>query len=135
MPTTLCDDYPPQQVVSTGLLNYGSERPTKHVKNQAQCLQVRPSFDPQEVLDMHLARKGAGRKVRPPTTNGTGTDTVDQRLLFSVLAEYQRGNFAVRMPDDRTGLAGKICDALNATIERNERLVKELERLSTVVGK
>ncbi|HEX7281623.1 MAG TPA: HAMP domain-containing protein, partial [Vicinamibacterales bacterium] len=39
------------------------------------------------------------------------------------------------MPDDRTGLAGKICDALNATIERNERLVKELERLSAVVGK
>ena len=39
------------------------------------------------------------------------------------------------MPDDRTGLAGKICDALNDTIERNERLVKELERLSTVVGK
>jgi HAMP domain-containing protein len=32
-------------------------------------------------------------------------------------------------------LPGKICDALNATIERNERLVKELERLSTVVGK
>src|SRR5688572_20831429 len=103
-------------------------------KNQAQCLQERPSFDPQEVFDMHLARKGAGSKVRPPT-NGTGTDTLDQKLLFSVLAEYQRGNFAVRMPDDRTGLPGKICDALNATIERNERLVKELERLSTVVGK
>src|SRR5687767_4995539 len=82
---------------------------------------------------MHLARKAAGSKVRPPS--GTGTDTLDHRVLFSVLAEYQRGNFAVRMPDDRTGLAGKICDALNATIERNERLVKELERLSTVVGK
>ena len=52
-----------------------------------------------------------------------------------MLADYQRGNFTVRMPDDRTGLAGKICDALNTTIERNERLVKELERLSTVVGK
>ena len=56
-------------------------------------------------------------------------------MLFSVLAEYERGNFTVRMPDDRTGLSGKICDALNTTIERNERLVKELERLSTVVGK
>jgi HAMP domain-containing protein len=83
---------------------------------------------------MHLARKAAGSKGRS-STNGTGTDTLDQRLLYSVLADYQRGNFAVRMPDDRTGLAGKICDALNATIERNERLVKELERLSTVVGK
>ena len=68
-------------------------------------------------------------------TGGAGTDTLDHRVLYSVLADYQRGNFTVRMPDDRTGLAGKICDALNSTIERNERLVKELERLSTVVGK
>jgi HAMP domain-containing protein/CheY-like chemotaxis protein/signal transduction histidine kinase len=83
---------------------------------------------------MHLARKVAGTKVRP-SANGTGTDTLDHKVLFSVLSDYQRGNFAVRMPDDRTGLAGKICDALNATIERNERLVKELERLSAVVGK
>ncbi len=84
---------------------------------------------------MHLARKAAGSKVRASMTGGAGTDTLDLRVLYSVLADYQRGNFTVRMPDDRTGLAGKICDALNTTIERNERLVKELERLSTVVGK
>ena len=83
---------------------------------------------------MHLARKTGGTKVRP-SPNGTGTDTLDHKVLFSVLSDYERGNFAVRMPDDRTGLAGKICDSLNATIERNERLVKELERLSAVVGK
>ncbi len=85
---------------------------------------------------MHLARtKAAGSKVRASMTGGAGTDTLDLRVLYGVLADYQRGNFTVRMPDDRTGLAGKICDALNTTIERNERLVKELERLSTVVGK
>ncbi len=68
-------------------------------------------------------------------TSAAGTDTLDHKRLFSVLSDYQRGDFAVRMPDDRTGLAGKICDALNATIDRNERLVNELERLSAVVGK
>ena len=73
--------------------------------------------------------------MRASISGGAGTDTLDHRVLYSVLADYQRGNFTVRMPDDRTGLAGKICDALNTTIERNERLVKELERLSTVVGK
>ncbi|MGE3489240.1 MAG: HAMP domain-containing protein [Vicinamibacterales bacterium] len=67
--------------------------------------------------------------------SAAGTDTLDQKRLLSVLSNYERGDFGVRMPEDRTGLAGKICDALNATIERNERLVKELERLSTVVGK
>ena len=85
---------------------------------------------------MHLARsKAVKSKVRASMTGAAGTDTLDLRVLHSVLADYQRGNFTVRMPDDRTGLAGKICDALNSTIERNERLVKELERLSTVVGK
>jgi len=85
---------------------------------------------------MHVARKVAGSKVRASVkVDGAGTETLDLRVLYGVLAEYQRGNFTVRMPDDRTGLAGKICDALNAAVERNERLVKELERLSTVVGK
>ena len=84
---------------------------------------------------MHMTRKGTPRKSRAPVNDGAGTDTLDHRVLFGVLADYQRGNFTVRMPDDRTGLAGKICDALNTTIERNERLVKELERLSAVVGK
>src|SRR5688572_22015489 len=83
---------------------------------------------------MHLARKVAASKVRS-SSGGSGTDSLDHKVLFSVLAEYERGNFTVRMPDDRTGLSGKICDALNTAIERNERLVKELERLSTVVGK
>ena len=82
---------------------------------------------------MHVARKTTGgKKMR---TTAAGTDALDQKLLLSVLSNYERGDFTVRMPEDGTGLAGKICDALNCTIERNERLVKELERLSTVVGK
>ena len=83
---------------------------------------------------MQVARKTTGSKIRAAGA-GAGTDALDQKRLLSVLSDYQRGDFEVRMPEDRTGLAGKICDALNATIERNERLVKELERLSTVVGK
>ena len=63
------------------------------------------------------------------------TDTLDQKRLLKVLSDYRRGDFSARMPSDRTGLAGKICDALNDAIERNEKLVKELERLSNVVGK
>ena len=63
------------------------------------------------------------------------TDTLDQKRLLKVLSDYRRGDFSPRMPSDRTGIAGKICDALNEAIDRNEKLVKELERLSNVVGK
>jgi HAMP domain-containing protein/CheY-like chemotaxis protein len=63
------------------------------------------------------------------------TDTLDQKRLLKVLSDYRRGDFSARMPPDRTGLSGKICDVLNETIGRNEKLVRELERLSNVVGK
>ena len=63
------------------------------------------------------------------------TDTLDQKRLLKVLSDYRRGDFSARMPSDRTGLAGKIYDALNEAIERNEKLARELERLSNVVGK
>ncbi len=68
-------------------------------------------------------------------TAAATTETLDQKRLLKVLTDYRRGDFSTRMPADRTGVAGKICDALNDAIERNEKLVKELERLSTVVGK
>jgi HAMP domain-containing protein len=65
----------------------------------------------------------------------TRTDVLDQKRLLRVLSDYRRGDFSVRMPADQTGLPGKICDALNDSIERNERLARELERLSHIVGK
>ena len=63
------------------------------------------------------------------------TDALDQKQLLRVLSEYRRGDFSVRMPSDLAGLPGKICDALNDTIARNEKLAREIERLSNVVGK
>lgn len=62
----------------------------------------------------------------------TATETLDQKRLLKVLSDYKRGDFSVRRPADRTGLAGKICDALNDAIERNEKLCRELVRLSNV---
>ncbi len=45
------------------------------------------------------------------------------------------GDFSVRLPVDRTGMEGKICDALNEIISLNQRQARELERLSEVVGR
>ena len=41
----------------------------------------------------------------------------------------------MRLPDDWVGVPGKIADTLNDVIARNDRLTKELERVSRVVGK
>jgi HAMP domain-containing protein/CheY-like chemotaxis protein/signal transduction histidine kinase len=47
----------------------------------------------------------------------------------------KKGNFSIRLPNDWTGVNGKIADTLNDVIEINDRLVKELERISHVVGR
>jgi len=39
------------------------------------------------------------------------------------------------MPLEYSGMAGKIADTLNDIIELNQRMVAELDRISTVVGK
>jgi signal transduction histidine kinase/CheY-like chemotaxis protein len=60
---------------------------------------------------------------------------LDPRELLKVLRQFRKGDFSARMPMDRVGLSGKIYDAINDVIELNERLTKELDRVSTVVGK
>src|SRR5262245_43501513 len=57
-----------------------------------------------------------------------------QRIL-KCLTAVQRGNFSVRLPSDWTGLEGKVADAINEIIETNERMSKELKRVSRMVGK
>jgi HAMP domain-containing protein/signal transduction histidine kinase/DNA-binding response OmpR family regulator len=57
-----------------------------------------------------------------------------QRILKCLIA-VQKGNFAVRLPSDLTGLEGKVADAFNDIISANERMAKELKRVSRMVGK
>jgi HAMP domain-containing protein/signal transduction histidine kinase/CheY-like chemotaxis protein len=60
---------------------------------------------------------------------------LDTRALLAALNAFKKGDFSVRLPEEWTGLAGKVADAFNQTVETNERLAAELERLSQVVGK
>jgi len=63
------------------------------------------------------------------------TNSLDTKLLLQTLVALKKGDFSVRMPDDWTGMAGKIADTLNDVIEQNEKLTRELQRVSRVVGK
>src|SRR5215467_7121213 len=60
---------------------------------------------------------------------------LDTKALLQVLKEVNRGNFNVRLPDDWTGIGGKIADELNAIIETNGKIVQEFHRVSQAVGK
>ena len=48
---------------------------------------------------------------------------------------FKRGDFSVRLPDDWTGVAGKIADTFNEVIAKNQRLTLELDGIGRAVGK
>jgi HAMP domain-containing protein len=60
---------------------------------------------------------------------------VDSTVLLNALTAFKRGDFTVRLPVEWTGMAGKVADTFNDVIELNQRMARELERLSRVVGK
>src|ERR1700681_4130382 len=72
-------------------------------------------------------------KALPATKNGSKTR--ETNVLLHTLVAFKRGNFAVRMPVDEIGVAGKIADTLNEILDLNEKMVNELARISRAVGK
>src|SRR6185503_4070596 len=74
----------------------------------------------------------AGNSEEHATPEAEGLD--EPRLLQTLMA-VKAGDFSVRLPVDRTGMSGKIYDALNEIISLNQRQSRELERLSEVVGR
>jgi HAMP domain-containing protein/signal transduction histidine kinase/DNA-binding response OmpR family regulator len=62
-------------------------------------------------------------------------DGIDTKETLRVLAAVQRGDFSARMPGDWSGSAGKVASALNDLIESNQRLEREIRRMSRHVGK
>ena len=72
------------------------------------------------------------RTQNRPQTNGNDFDTGQ---LLSALMAFKRGDFSARLPENWTGVPGKIADTFNEVIEANERMTRELERIGRVVGK
>jgi HAMP domain-containing protein/CheY-like chemotaxis protein/signal transduction histidine kinase len=70
-------------------------------------------------------------------TNGSPTsdDAIDLRRLLRALQSVRDGDFSVRLPSDKTGVAGKLADAFNDIVVQNQRLARELERAGQAVGK
>src|SRR5258706_2747666 len=65
----------------------------------------------------------------------TSAKSVDTTELLNALVAFKNGDFSVRLPGDRTGVGGKIYDALNEIFEQNEQMTEEFARISNAVGK
>jgi acyl carrier protein len=62
---------------------------------------------------------GSRNKNHKNASNGS-IDEIDSYELLRLLLEVKEGNFSVRMPGDKLGISGKICDTLNGIIQLNE---------------
>jgi HAMP domain-containing protein/signal transduction histidine kinase/ActR/RegA family two-component response regulator len=74
-------------------------------------------------------------RIRPANGSRVNGDRLDSKQLLAGLMALKRGDFSAHLPDDWTGVAGKIADTFNDVIRINQRLTKELARISRVVGK
>jgi HAMP domain-containing protein/CheY-like chemotaxis protein/signal transduction histidine kinase len=63
------------------------------------------------------------------------TDALDMKILLSTLTAYRKGDFSQRMPEDWTGMPGKIADTLNEIIDMASETIIEFERVARLVGK
>jgi HAMP domain-containing protein/signal transduction histidine kinase/CheY-like chemotaxis protein len=75
------------------------------------------------------------RVARPANGSRLNGNELDARQLLVALVAFKRGDFSARLPDDWTGVAGKIADTFNDVVATNQRMTQELERIRRVVGK
>src|SRR5438046_788574 len=75
------------------------------------------------------------RRAGPANGSRSGIDECDNGELLRALMAFKRGDFSVRLPDDWTGVAGKIADTFNEVIAKNQRLTLELDQIGCAVGK
>ena len=80
---------------------------------------------------------GNGRTAKrtPSARTPVTAETLDLEQLLTVLTAIRKGDFSVRMPMSKTGIAGKIADTLNEIVGLNEDMAQEFERVSHAVGK
>ena len=76
-----------------------------------------------------------GTRTRLRNHSQSNGNELDNGQLLAALMAFKRGDFSARLPEDWTGVPGKIADTFNAVIETNERMTRELERIGRVVGK
>ncbi len=76
-------------------------------------------------------------KTKTPSTKAlpNSPEALDSSELLNVLMSFRKGDFSVRMPADKTGVQGKICDVLNDIFELNDKMAKEFGRIGRAVGK
>src|SRR5881275_298979 len=82
-----------------------------------------------------MKKTASAPRLRSANSSYLNGDQLDSKQLLAALTAFKRGDFSAQLPDDWTGIAGKVADTFNDVIRLNERLTQELARIGQVVGK
>lgn len=63
------------------------------------------------------------------------SESVDAKEILKALRLYRSGNFNVRLAETKTGIAGEIARAFNESVELNQLMAKEFDRVGRAVGR
>src|SRR6202453_1877812 len=74
-------------------------------------------------------------RVKDEADHGEGMMGLNLREMLRALIAARDGDFAARLPSDVPGIEGKIADVFNEIMLSNQRMARELERMSQVVGR
>src|SRR5436190_577577 len=66
---------------------------------------------------------------------GKARAELDKKELLNALIAFKRGDFGVRLDSRAKGLDGKIAEIFNDVVDVNQRMARELWRISKVVGR
>src|SRR5262249_34062724 len=76
-----------------------------------------------------------GHAANGDAGGGNGDAGVDLHELLLALQAVRIGDFSVRLPSDRIGIAGKIADTFNEIVAANQRMAQQLDHVGAVVGR
>ena len=83
------------------------------------------------------ATLGNGKPARQKTRHVSATDSSEahSRLILAKLVRFRNGDFSVRLPGEWDGTDGRIAEVFNQIATQEDRITKEVARMSRVVGK
>src|SRR5207253_9524628 len=77
-----------------------------------------------------MKKTASAPRLRSANSSSLNGDQLDSKQLLAALTAFKRGDFSAQLPDDWTGIAGKVADTFNDVIGLNQRLTQEIGRAS-----
>ena len=104
---------------------------TRSDMSETTTLPSRKKKSPSEAI---LGNGKPARKKGEPIPAKDSHDA-HSRMILAMIVAFRNGDFTVRLPGDWEGTDGRIAEAFNQSIAQEDRITKEIARLSVTVGK